>query len=50
MKLTMVLSSGAPAKAPSASDPMVSDRNAWSLNLVMSSTMTAMPAKTAMPS
>ncbi len=50
LKLVMTLSSGAPANAPSASDPMVSDRKACSLNLVMSRTMTAMPARTAMPS
>ena len=50
VKLVIALSSGAPAKAPSASDPMVSARKAWSLNLVMSRTMTAMPASTAMPS
>ncbi len=50
LKLVMTLSSGAPANAPSASEPMVSARKACILNLVMSRTMTAMPASTAMPS
>lgn len=50
VKLTIALSSGAPANAPSASEPMVSARKACTLNLVMSTTMTAMPASTAMPS
>lgn len=50
VKLTIALSSGAPANAPSASEPMVSARKACTLNLVMSTTMTAMPASTATPS
>ncbi len=49
-KLAMALSSGAPATAPSASEPMISDRKACSLKRVMSRTMTAIPARTAMPS
>src|SRR5690606_27886491 len=46
----MALSSGAPGRGPGARDPMVSARRAWSLYLVMSRTLTAMPARTAMPS
>jgi hypothetical protein len=50
LKLVSTLSSGAPAIAPSVSDPMVRARKACSLNFVMSRTMTAMPARTARPS
>ncbi|CAK7282163.1 hypothetical protein SGPA1_20129 [Streptomyces misionensis JCM 4497] len=49
VKLVSTLSSGAPAAAPSASDPMVSARKACSLNLVMSRTITTMPTRAAMP-
>ncbi len=50
VKPAIALSSGAPATAPSTSEPMVRERKACSLNLVISRTMAAMPASTAMPS
>lgn len=49
VKLAIVSAGAAPAKEPSARDPMVSARNACILSLVIRRTMTAMPASTAMP-
>ncbi len=49
VKLAIVSAGAAPAKEPSASEPMVSARKACILSLVIRRTMTAMPARTAMP-